>query len=276
MIELGVFNLLKANRKTEHGFYLANEKNEEVLLPNKYVPQNFNIGDELSVFVYLDSEERVTATTLTPKIKLYEYACLKVVDVNDFGAYLNWGLEKDLFCPFREQTRKMRVGEYHIVYMYLDGKTDRLAASSNINKFIEKDKIELDEGEEVRLLICGSTELGFKAIINNTYIGLIYSNEIFQPIKIGDEITGYIKQLREDNKIDLSLQKVGYEAIEPNAQKLMDELKLNNGTLYLTDKSSPEEIIEKLQMSKKVFKKAIGALYKQKYITLKKDCIVLN
>lgn len=274
MIDIGKYNRLQADHDTDHGFYLTDGK-EEILLPNKYVPEDFNAGDELDVFVYLDSEERPVATTLHPKILLYEYACLKVVDVNDFGAFLDWGLEKDLFCPFREQTRKMQIGEWHIVYLYLDGRTNRLAASSNINKFVEKENIALKEGEKVNLLICGSTELGYKAIINNMYLGLIYKNQVFRPIKIGEITEGFVHLIREDGKIDLILQKPGYDGVEDHVESLIHQLREANGFLPLTDKSAPEVIMEHLHMSKKNFKKAAGFLYKDRKITIDEDGIRL-
>ena len=275
MIELGQYNLLTANRKTEHGYYLVDDKNEEVLLPNKYVPEYLSEGEQIDVFVYLDSEERLIATNLAPKIKLYEYSYLKVVDVNDFGAYLDWGLEKDLFCPFREQNKEMKVGESYVVYMYLDGRTDRLVASGNYSKFLENEEIKLNEGEEVDLLICEKTDLGYNAIINSTYLGLIYENEIFKAIDIGDKIKGFVKCVREDDKIDLSLQKQGYENVEPNANMILKSLKKNDGFLPLNDKSSPEEIKKTLEISKKVFKKAIGSLYKDRVIRIETDGIYL-
>ena len=275
MIEIGKYNLLTASRFTEHGCYLADNKKEEVLLPKKYVPEYLKEGEEMDVFVYLDSEERIVATNIPPAIKLYEYAYLKVVDVNEFGAYLDWGLEKDLFCPYREQYYEMQVGKSYVVYMYIDGRTNRLVASSCLNKFIEKDVSTLEIGQEVGLLICAKTEIGYNAIINNTHIGLIYDNQIFQPLKIGDKTKGYIKQLREDEKIDLILQKEGYDNVEPNAERILKLLKEEGGFLNLNDKSSPEEIKELLEMSKKTFKKAIGGLYKDKVIRIENDGIYL-
>ena len=274
-MEIGVFNTLKANRFTDHGCYLINDKKEEVLLPNKYVPENLTEGDEIEAFVYLDFEERLVATNLIPKIKLYEFACLKVVDISDHGAYLDWGLEKDLFCPFREQDFELELGESYVFYMYVDGRTNRLAASTCVNKFIEKDNIELEVGEEVDLLIQSRTDLGYNAIISQKYFGLIYENEIFKSIRIGDSLKGYVKQVREDKKIDLRLERDGYDAVEPNTQKILDKLKENNGVLNLSDKSDPELIKSELQMSKKLFKKAIGGLYKKKLIKIKKDKIEL-
>lgn len=275
-MELGVFNLLKANRFTDNGCYLIDDKNEEVLLPNKYVPEGFKEGDEINAFIYLDFEERLVATNLIPKIKLYEFACLEVVDIAEHGAYLDWGLEKDLFCPFKEQNFDLEIGESYVFYMYLDGRTNRLAASTDVEKYVEKENIELHNDQEVDLLIQSRTDLGFNSIINNKYLGLIYENEVFKPIRIGDSIKGYVKLVREDKKIDLRIEKFGYKAVEPNAQKILDTIKSNNGVLKLTDKSDPEEIKKQLQMSKKLFKKAIGALYKDKIVRLEKDGVYLN
>ena len=275
MIEIGKFNHLTANRFTDNGCYLMDEKEEEVLLPNKYVPEGFKEGDEIDVFIFLDFEERVTATTIKPKIELYGFACLEVVDINDIGAFLDWGLEKHLFCSFREQNFRLEVGGSYVFYMYMDGMSNRLAASTSIDKFIEKENIDLYATQEVDLLIQSRTDLGYNAIVNNKYLGLIYENEIFKPIRIGDEMKGYVKQLREDNKIDLRLEKFGYNAVEPNAKIILEFIRNNKGELKLTDKSSPEEIKEQFQMSKKIFKKAIGSLYKDKVVRLEKDGIYL-
>ena len=276
MIELGKYCLLTADRKTDNGFYLIDDNRDEVLLPNKYAPEYLNVGGEVEVFVYLDSEERLIATTLSPKIKLYEYAFLEVLDVNDHGAYLDWGLEKDLFCPFREQKNEMQKGESYVVYLYLDIQSDRLVASSKIDKFIFIDEVDLEPNQEVDLLIYSESDLGYNAIVNDTFMGLIFRNEVFKPIQVGDKIKGFVKQIREDEKIDLMLQKQGYESVEPNSQIILDKLKKANGFLPFTDKSAPEDIKNEFEMSKKIFKKAIGGLYREKVIRIEKDGIYLS
>jgi predicted RNA-binding protein (virulence factor B family) len=271
----GETNLLTAKRRTLNGYYLIDDENSEVLLPNKYVPSGMKPGDEISVFIYKDSEDRIIATTIKPYIMLNEFAVLEVVDVNPVGAFLDWGLEKDLLVPYSEQSSKMQVGSNYPVYLFLDEKTQRLVASGKTNKFLEQEEVKVYNGDEVDLLICNSTDLGINVIINNLYKGLLYDNELFQAVTEGDRITGYIKNVRPDNKIDVSLQKQGYVNVEPNAQKILQKLNDNDGFLNITDKSDPIIILAKLEMSKKTFKKAIGALYKQKIIRIEKDGIYL-
>jgi len=274
---LGKINTLTANRTTDNGFYLIDEKENEVLLPNKYVVPSLKIGDTLNVFVYKDSEDRIVATTADPTIKRHEFAYLKVKDVNKFGAFLDWGLDKDLLVPFFEQAQKMEKEKSYIVYLYLDQETDRLVASSKIDDFIEDEDIDLAENQEVDLLVTKKTDLGYKVIIDHLFEGLIYHNEIFQPIQIGDWIKGYVKPLREDGKIDIILQKAGYKNVnEPNSILILDKIKANNGFLGVNDKSSPNEIYDEIGLSKKAFKKAIGSLYKQKLILIEKNGLYLT
>ena len=275
MIQLGEYNRLKIVRQTDNGVYLTDEEGSgEVLLPNKFVPDAWAAGDVLEVFIFRDSEDRLTATTAKPLIKLNEFACLQVRDVNDFGAFLNWGLDKDLLVPFREQPGKMIPGNWYVVHLYLDEQTNRLAASGRYQKFFQK-LIRLQAGEEVDLLIDNQTELGYNVIINNRYRGLIYTNEIFERLRRGDRRKGFVKQVREDGKIDVTLQKTGFAKLEPNAEKILAQLKANQGYLLLTDKSAPEDIAAALRMSKKTFKSAIGTLYKQRLIRIEEDGIYL-
>ncbi len=271
----GEINLLTAKRRTLNGYYLIDDENEEVLLPNKYVPSGMKPGDEISVFIFKDSEDRLTATTETPYVMLHEFAVLEVVDVNQVGAFLDWGLEKDLLVPYSEQSTKMAVGNSYPIYLYLDDKTQRLVASGRINKFLEFENITVNNGEEVDLLICNPTDLGINVIINDVHIGLLYDNELFQAVSSGDRVRGWIKNVRPDNKIDVSLQRQGYVNVEPNAQKILQKLKDNDGFLNITDKSDPIIILAKLEMSKKLFKKSIGSLYKQRLIKIEKDGIYL-
>ncbi len=276
MIQIGVDNTLKIVRDTKIGLYLSDDEGNEVLLPNKYVPREFKIGDEIVVFVYLDQEERPVATTLEPKIFLNEFALLKVNYVNQFGAFLDWGLEKDLFVPFKEQARPMEQNKRYLVYMYLDEQSKRLVASSRTNKFLKNDDLQVNEGDEVDLIVSHITEAGINVIINETYKGLVYKDEVYDDaIRTGDRLLGYIKTIRPDKKIDVTLQKIGYEKIEPNAEKILSELRANKGFLRLNDDSHPEDIKTVLKMSKKTFKKAIGALYKQKMIEIKDEGIYL-
>jgi predicted RNA-binding protein (virulence factor B family) len=276
MLKVGQQNILKVLRGTSVGFFLGDEEGNDVLLPHKYIPEGLNIGDEIDVFLYRDSEDRIIATTLEPLVKLNQFACLQVSAATNIGAFLDWGLEKDLFVPFREQNQKLREGDYTVVYLYLDESTDRLVGSCRLNRHFEFENIELKEGEEVNLLILDKTDLGFNVAVNHKYRGLIYENEIFQRVAWGDTVKGYVKIVREDGKIDISLQKQGFEnSIEPNSQKVLDVLKANDGHMPFNDKSDSVEIQSQFEMSKKAFKRAIGGLYKQKLILIEEDGIKL-
>ena len=276
MIQLGEYHNLSIIRESDHGIYLENDEGDEVLLPNKYVPETWMVYDKIEVFVYLDHEERPVATTLKPKIKRDQFGNLTCVEVNKFGAFLDWGLEKHLFVPFKEQVIPMQKGETYLVFCYLDLETERLAASSKVHSFLDNSELTVKPFEEVDLLVSNETELGFNVIINQLHLGLIYHDDVFKPLKIGDSLRGFIKKIREDNKIDVSLQRPGYRSIEPNAQKILDRLKSAGGFMDISDKSDPEEIKNRLQMSKKSFKKAAGNLYKQRLIEIKPDGIHLK
>jgi len=276
MINLGKFNTLTILRRLEQGFYLGDDSGESVLLPNRYISEGMSIGDTLTVFIYNDSEDRIVATTLHPKITLNKFECLRVTSVTGHGAFMDWGLAKDIFVPFREQAKKMQEGETHIVCLYLDKISNRLAASGKINKFLKNENIKLKEKEEVELLIAEITDIGINVIINDCYKGILYQNEIFRTLDYGERVKGYIKKIREDNKIDVSLQRFGYENVLPNEKKILDKLNQNNGFLKLNDYSSPDDITELLEMSKKTFKKAIGSLFKQRLIRIEEKGIYLN
>ena len=273
-MDIGVFNTLTIARLTKVGLFLTDGK-DDVLLPLKYVPKVYEIGEEIAVFIYLDHEERIVATTLQPYIRVDDFAFLRVNYTNTFGAFLDWGLEKDLFVPFKEQARPMEKGKRYLVYAYLDEKSNRIVASSRTNKFLSNDELTVTQGEEVDLIISHITELGINVIINKLHKGLLYANEVYKDIRTGDKHVGYIKNIRPDNKIDVSLQKLGYESIEPNAQIILDELRASRGFLRLNDDSHPEDIKTVLKMSKKTFKKAIGSLYKEKKIDIRPDGIYL-
>ena len=281
MIEIGKYNTLIILRDTKVGLFLGNpEKDPEgihdILLPNKYVPNEFEIGEELIVFVYLDHEERPVATTLEPFILLNEFALLRVNYTNQIGAFMDWGMEKDILVPFKEQARPMEKGKRYLVYLYLDEKTNRLVASSKTNQFLKNEDLTIQKFDEVDLIVSHITEIGINVIINEKYKGLLYKDEVYDDaIRTGDRMIGFIKNIRPDNKIDVSLQKQGYENVEPNAEKILDELRASRGFLRLNDNSHPEDIKTVLKMSKKTFKKAIGALYKDKLIEIKEDGIHL-
>lgn len=278
MLQIGQYNTLKILRDTKVGLFLGSEETQEddVLLPNKYVPKEFSIGEDLTVFVYLDHEERPVATTLKPYVKLNEFAHLKVNYINKFGAFLNWGLEKDLFVPFKEQATKMEVDKRYLIYMYLDDQTNRLVGTSKVNKYFSEEIAEFEPNEEVSVMISHFTDLGVNVIIENKYKGLVFADEVFKDLKLGTKTKAYIKQVRPDGKIDLTFKKIGVEAIDDDSQLILNELKANNGYLGLHDKSHPEEIKSVLQMSKKAFKKAVGNLYRQRLIDIRENGIALN
>ncbi len=276
MIPIGVFNELEVLRITSVGAFLGDDEGDEVLLPNKYLSDEVQVGSALHVFVYNDSEDRIVATTEEPFIGLYEFACLRVVSVTAVGAFVDWGLEKDLLVPFSNQQERMKVDGFYIVYMTIDEKTDRLVGSTKLNAHFEKELIALEEGEEVDLLVWEESDLGLKVIINDQYLGLIYKNEVFRNLELGDRTRGYVKSIRPDNKIDIRLDKPGIDKIEPNALKLKECLLKNNGYLALTDKSDPELVKSILGMSKKAFKQALGNLYKKRMVKLSEDGISLH
>src|SRR5690606_410005 len=268
MISLGKYNNLEILRDTTVGLFLGDDEGNDVLLPNKYVPEEFEIGDFINVFCYLDHEERIVATTLVPFVTVDQFQLLQVAEVNEFGAFMDWGLEKHLLVPFREQRNKMQEGQWYVVYCYLDEKTDRLVASNKLDKFLSNEELTVNVLEKVDLVVTRLTDLGWEAIINHKHKGLIYANEIFKKVSVGDQLDGYIKHIREDNKIDISLQPIGYKSLEPAANLIYQQLLAHDGFLPLHDKSDPEDIKRILQMSKKVFKKGIGALYKERKIKI--------
>ncbi len=274
-MKIGQFNTLTINRDTQVGLFLTDGK-EDVLLPNKYVPKVFEIGEEITVFVYLDHEERPVATTLVPYIFLNEFALLRVNYVNQVGAFMDWGMEKDILVPFKEQARPMEKGKRYLVYLYMDEKTNRLVASSKTNQFLNNENVTLEKNEEVDLIISHITEIGINVIINQQHKGLVYKDEVYDDsIRTGDKMKGYIKTIRPDGKIDVSLRILGFENIEPNSEIILNELRASRGFLRLNDNSNPEDIKTVLKMSKKTFKKAIGLLYKEKLIEIKDDGIHL-
>jgi uncharacterized protein len=274
-MKVGELNVLSILRGTSVGLYLGDAEGNDVLLPHKYTPEDAVIGKEIEVFIYRDSEDRLIATNLTPALKVGEYAVLEVVAVTQYGAFLDWGLEKDLFVPFKEQNHKLSVGQYIAIYLYLDEQTDRLVASAKVNKYFKNlDGIDLKEGQEVDLLVFEKTDLGFNVVVNNMYKGLLYENEIFKRLAWGDVTKGFVKKIREDGKMDISLRPITTVAnLEADAQFVLDKLIKSDGKLMLSDKSDPIEITEQLEMSKKAFKKAIGGLLKLKKIEIHPDYI---
>jgi uncharacterized protein len=274
MLKIGDYNTLKVEKFVDFGLYLQSEEGE-ILLPKKYMEEGISVGDLIDVFIYKDSEDRLIATNLKPLAKVGEFAALRVKDISPIGAFLEWGLEKDLMVPFNEQKRKMEEGRKYVVYVLLDPRTQRIIASSKISDFLNKKNIELKKNQEVDLLIYDQSELGYSAIIDNQYSGMLYRNEVFKPIQIGDRLKGFVKQVREDNKIDLTLNKVGMDSVDDAKDLILKELEKSKGFLRLTDESDSEEIKERLHMSKKTFKKAIGGLYKEQKITIEPHGIAI-
>ena len=276
MIEIGKYNELTILRETSVGLYLGDESGEDVLLPNKYCPDKYELEDKITVFVYLDYAERKIATNLTPKVLFNEFALLRVTAIETVGAFMDWGLEKDLMVPFKEQRQRMDVDRWYIVYLDIDTETDRLFASNRIERHLQNESLTVEEGDKVDILIFHKTDLGFSVIVNNVHKGLIYNNEIFKELNIGDKLKGFVKNIREENKLDISLQPIGYTNYnDTNTQLLYNSLTEGGGFLAITDKSSPEEIHTQFGISKKAFKRALGALYKDRKIEIGPDGIKL-
>ena len=275
MIEIGKFNQLKIIKQYAKEFHLDGGDAAIVLLPVTDAPQDSKVGDELSVFVYGDEKEGLHATTKRPFAQVNDVAWLKVVSVSHAGAFLDWGLAKDLLLPFSEQTQKVVEGRFCLVKVFLD-ESNRIAASMLLDDFIQDEAFYLKEGQKVDLVIADETDLGRKAIINNEYWGVLYKNEIFQKLRKGQKTSGFIKKVREDNKIDLVLQLAKYaEKVDSVTEKILAKLKAQGGVMLITDKSPPDEIYKAFAVSKKVFKQSIGTLYKKRVILIDKDSISL-
>lgn len=267
MIEIGKYNDLRIVAKNSDGLSLS-DGTQEILLPYSDVPKGIELGDNLNVFVFINKDGNTIATTQNALAEVGDFAYLMVVDSSEDGAYLDLGIGKDIYVPVREQKRPMQKGEGYVVYIYLDEQNMRMLASSRLDKFIEEDDFDFDEADEVDLLISEKTDLGFNAIINNRYIGLLYHNELFAHLQPGDRRKGWIKKVRVEGKIDLSLQPMGYGHILDTKDVILKELRENGGLIKLGDKSTPDEIYERFQISKSAFKKAIGGLYKERIINV--------
>lgn len=274
-LQIGKTNTLKVIKELDFGIYLDGLNEGEILMPRQYVPKGTLPGDYIDCFIYFDSEDRIIATTLVPYAQVNEFAYLKAVSVNPTGAFLDWGLPKDILVPFREQKADMGEGRKYVVYVYYDELSKRIVATAKVEKYLNQEPNEYVAGEAVSLLIYQKTDIGYKAIVNQKHIGVVHSSDIFMPIDIGTEMVGYIKQIKEDGKIDLLLQKPGYEVIDEVAQLLLNKLEAKEGFLPFTDKSPSEIIYHHLGMSKKTFKKAVGSLYKNRTIKIEPDGIRL-
>lgn len=275
-MNIGKTNTLTIARETTVGLFLT-DGTTDVLLPRKYMPKVYEVGEEIDVFLYLDHEERPVATTLRPYVQLNEFAHLKVNYMNEYGAFLDWGLEKDLFVPFREQAQRMETGKRYLVYVFLDEKTNRLVASSRIHRFIQEENVTLEPGQEVQIMITHFSDAGVNVIIEHQFRGLAFQNQVFdETLKFGKTYKAYVKQVRPDGKVDISFQKQGLEQIDAAVQKILAELNANRGFLGLHDNSHPEDIKTVLKMSKKTFKKAVGQLYKDRRIDIRENGIYLK
>ncbi len=273
MILPGRYNTLKVVKFVDFGVYLDGAEMGEILLPARYVPEECEVGEDLEVFIYLDSEDRIIATTEKPFAQVGEFAFLRVNAVNNVGAFLDWGLMKELLVPFREQKMNMVAGRSYLVYVYLDPDSNRIAASAKLEKFLDNVIPEYQVGEEVSLIIESESELGYNAIINHLHRGILYHDELPGPLNKGQQLKAYIKKIREDHKIDLSLYRPGYGQVDGVSQNILDKLTSAGGFLPLTDKSDAALIFDHFAISKKVFKKALGALYKQRRILLEEKGI---
>ena len=272
---LGKYNQLEVVKQVDFGVYLNGGDDGEILLPTRYVPEGCKPGDVLNVFIYLDNEERLIATTLQPKVQVDEFACLEVAWVNEYGAFLDWGLMKDLFVPFREQKMKMQKGHKYVVHVHVDEDSYRIMASAKVEKFLSKEMPPYKSGDEVEVVVWQKTDLGYKVIVDNQYGGLVYQKEIFQALQPGMKMPAYVRQVREDGKIDLTLQKDGLQKVGDFAEVLLRYIKEHGGHTPLNDKSAAEDIYDAFGVSKKTFKKAVGDLYKRRLIVLVEDGIRL-
>lgn len=273
MVEIGKYNTLKIVKDLDFGVYLDGGNELEILLPARYVPKNVKPGDEVEVFIYHDNEGRIIATTAKPLAQVGEFQFMEVKSVNNTGAFLDWGLMKDLLVPFKEQKMPMREGKWYLVYVHIDHVTGRIVASARIDKYLDNVIADYSFKQEVDILIAEETEIGYKVIINNSHWGLVYHNEIFSRLEKGEHMKGYIKEVREDEKIDVSLTPLGYQKVEGIAGTILETLKAQGGFIAVHDKSEPDIIYSLFCCSKKAFKQAIGTLYRQQLIRLDKDGI---
>ena len=275
MVQVGQYNTLKVVKEVDFGFYLDGRESGEILLPTRYVPKGLKPGDELKVFIYHDSDNRLIATTLEPKGVVGDIVLLTVFDTTKQGSFLDWGLMKHLFAPLSQQESRMKMGESYLVKIYLDTQTGRVAATEKISKYLSNYELTVKELEPVDLVIFQKTDIGYKVIINNKHLGVLHYNEVFRELEYGEKIKGFIKTIRPENKIDVAMGERGYKKVEGEEEKILRLLKENDGYLPFHDKSDPEEIYEFFDISKRTFKMAIGALYKQHKIELTKTGIKL-
>jgi predicted RNA-binding protein (virulence factor B family) len=275
MKEIGEILELEALKDTPQGVYLITDDGKEILLPNKYVPAGIAMGDMVEVFIYTDSEDRPIATTLEPKVKLNQCAFLKAVDVNQYGAFFDWGMEKDLLVPFSEQFLRVTSGKRYLIYLYKDEMTNRMVGTTKMGRFIRKNELMLKTGDQVDLLVSGETEIGYKVIVNNKHYGMVFKNEVFKPIEIGEKLKGYLQRVRKDDKLDITLNSSNLSEVEVLANKIFERLLKEGGQLNFSDKSTPAVIYKEFQVSKKAFRRATGMLYKERKIVITPEDITL-
>ena len=275
-LKLGDYNTLEIVKEVDFGLYLDGGEYGEILLPARYVPETYAIGQAIEVFLYLDSEERLIATTEQPLARVGDFAFLRCSWVNRHGAFLHWGLMKDLFCPFGEQRARMEVGRSYMVHVHIDHETSRIMASAKLDRYLNASPPPYGRGDEVGIMVWHRTDLGYKVIVDNEYQGLVYANQMFRTIYPGDRLTGYVDGVRSDGKIDIALQRTGRQQTVEFAHALYQYLKDNGGSCPLGDKSDAEEIKRVFQVSKKTFKKAVGDLYRKRLITISEDGIALT
>lgn len=273
---IGRINRLRVVKEKDFGVYLDAEQLGEILLPKRYVPNGLRIGEEVDVFIYLDSEDELIATTLIPKVQVGEFAALRAIAVNQVGAFFDWGLAKDLLVPFSQQKTRVEEGQVHLLFVYLDQITNRIVATTKVDPLLNRQEPEYRTGEQVDIIVGDRTDIGYKCIVDSRYWGVLFFQDLVGRVYKGDHMKAYIKRVREDGKIDLSLQQTGYKKVVTILDQIMEHLEQNDGEMYLTDKSAPDAIFKEFKVSKATFKKALGALYKEQKINLGKDKITLK
>ncbi len=274
MAQIGKYNTLEVVSKMDFGVYLDGENLDTILLPSKQCPKDVAVGDFVNVFIYLDSEDRLIATQLKPLVEVGQCAALKVKEITSFGAFLDWGLPKDLLVPFNQQRKPMEAGEMHLVYLYVDDETSRITGTAKLSNFLREETENYQKNDRVSLMVVKRTNMGYQVIVDQLYLGMIFNEDVLKPMRPGQTLDGYIKHIREDKKIDVSVQLQGNEARQDIGERIMEALERNNGLLNLSDKSTPDEIYHHFQVSKGNFKKAIGGLLKQGKISLESNRII--
>tara|TARA_B110000977_G_C10987257_1_gene458435 strand:+ start:201 stop:1034 length:834 start_codon:yes stop_codon:yes gene_type:complete len=275
MAQVGRFNKLEVIKEVDFGVYLDGGELDSILLPQRYVPEGCELGDWVDVFLYFDSEDLLIATTETPRVEVGRCEMLKVIDINNAGAFMDWGLPKDLLVPYSEQLKPMEVGYSYVVYVFHDQNSDRIAASTRLQDYLAEESVWVKPRQAVELLIAGRTDLGYKAVINDQYLGLIFRDDAFRPLKVGERLPGFIKNIRSDGKIDLVISQGTLQGDHDLGEQIIESLRASGGVSTLTDKSEPDEIYRTFKVSKKKYKQALGSLYRSKRILLSAEKIQL-